>query len=69
MVSVCSSGAIDRGLESRPGQSKIYKIGICRFSANDVAVRNMGQNLVNSESGLCGRVERHVYKRTVVSVN
>ena len=68
MVRVFFSGAIDRGFESRPGKSKIYKIGICRFSANDVAVRSKGQNLVSSESGLCGRVERHLYMRTVVLV-
>ena len=28
MVSVLASGAVDRGLESRPGQTKDYKIGI-----------------------------------------
>jgi hypothetical protein len=34
MVSVLASSAVDRGLESRSGQTKDYKIGICCFSAN-----------------------------------
>ena len=29
MVSVLASGAVDRGIEPRSGQSKDYKIGIC----------------------------------------
>jgi hypothetical protein len=33
MVSVLSSSAIDRMLESRSGQTKDYTIGICCFSA------------------------------------
>ena len=38
MVSVLSSSAIDRGLESRSGQTKDYKIGICCFSAQHAAL-------------------------------
>ena len=33
MVSVLDSSAVDRGFEPQLGQTKDYKIGICRFSA------------------------------------
>jgi hypothetical protein len=66
MTSVLASSAIDCGFDPRSDQTKDYKTDICCFSANDVAVRSRRQNLVSSESGLCGRVERHVYMRTVV---
>ena len=33
MVSVLTSSAVDRGFETRSGQTKDYKIGICCFSA------------------------------------
>ena len=39
MVSVLASSAVDRGLESRSGQTKNYKIGICCFSAKHAALR------------------------------
>ena len=39
MVSVFSSSAVDRGFESRPGQTKDYEIGICCFSARHTALR------------------------------
>ena len=38
MVSVFSSSAIDRMLESRSGQTKDYTIGICCFSAKHAAL-------------------------------
>ena len=38
MACVHSSSAIDRGLESRSGQTKDYKIGICCFSAQHAAL-------------------------------
>ena len=46
MVSVLSSSAVDRGLESQSGQTKNYKIGICCFS-----VREEEQTLVGSNWG------------------
>jgi hypothetical protein len=47
-------------------QTKDYKIGMCCFSSNQVALRH---RLAGSESKLCIQVDRHVYPRTVVSVS
>jgi hypothetical protein len=43
MVSVFASSAVDRGFESRSGQPKDYKIGICYFSARHTASRRKGK--------------------------
>ena len=37
MVSVLASSVVDRGFESRLGQTKNYKIGICCFSVKHAA--------------------------------
>ena len=37
-VSVPTSSAVDRGFESRSGQTKDYKIGFCCFSAKHAAL-------------------------------
>ena len=39
MVSVLASIAVDRGFESRSGQTKDYAIDICYFSARLAALR------------------------------
>jgi len=39
MVAVLASSAVDRGYEPRSGQTKDYKIGICRFSPKRAALR------------------------------
>ena len=39
MVTVFSSGAVDRGFEPRLGQAKDYKSGICCFSTKHAALR------------------------------
>jgi hypothetical protein len=39
MVSMLASTSVDCGVESRSGQTKDYKIGICCFSAKHVALR------------------------------
>jgi hypothetical protein len=39
MVSVFTSSVVDRGFESRSGQTKDYDIGMCCFSAKHVALR------------------------------
>jgi hypothetical protein len=39
MVSVLTSSVADRGFETRPCQTKDYKIGICCFSAKHAALR------------------------------
>jgi hypothetical protein len=38
------SSAVDRGLESRSGQTKAYKIGICCFSTKHAALRRKEKN-------------------------
>ena len=40
MVDVLSSSVVDRGFESRSGQTKGCKISICFFSAKYVALRS-----------------------------
>ena len=44
MVSAVTSNAVDRGFESRSGQSKDYKIGICYFSAKHAALRSKSKD-------------------------
>ena len=39
MVSMLAMNAVDRGFESRSGQTKNYKIGACFFSAKHAALR------------------------------
>ena len=39
MVSMLASTAVDRGFESRSGQTKDYEIGICCFSTKHAALR------------------------------
>ena len=39
MVSVLASSAVDRGFESRSGQAKDDKIGMCCFSVEHAALR------------------------------
>ena len=59
MVSVLASRAVDRGFESRSGQTKDYNIGICCFSAKHAALRRKSkdwlarnQNNVSEWSGM-----------------
>jgi hypothetical protein len=44
MVSVFVSSAVGRGFESRSGQTKDYKIGMCCFSAKHVAIRSKSKD-------------------------
>ena len=46
MVCLFISSAIDRGFETRSGQSKDYKIGICCFSAKHAALRRKSKELL-----------------------
>ena len=39
LFSVLASSAVDRGFESRSGQTKDYKMGICCFSAKHAVLR------------------------------
>jgi hypothetical protein len=40
MVGLLTMSAVDCGLEPRSGQTKDFKIGICRFSAKHAALRS-----------------------------
>jgi hypothetical protein len=44
MVGVLTSSVVDRGFDSRSGQTKDYKIGICCFSAKHVALRRKSKD-------------------------
>ena len=46
MVSVFASSAVDRGFESRSGQTKDYKIGICCFSAKHATLSRKSKDLL-----------------------
>jgi hypothetical protein len=43
MGSVLVSSAVDRGFESRSGQTKDYAIGICYLSSKHAALRGKSQ--------------------------
>ena len=44
MVRMLASSSVDRGFESRSGQTKDYNIGICCFSAKHVALRSKNKD-------------------------
>ena len=44
MASVLASSAVDRGFESRSGQTKDYEIGICCFSDKHAALRRKNKD-------------------------
>jgi hypothetical protein len=44
MFSVFTSSAVDRGFESRSGQTNNYKIGICCFSTKHAALRSKSKD-------------------------
>ena len=44
LISVLASSAVDRGFESRSGQSKDYKIGICCFPAKHAALMSKSKD-------------------------
>ena len=46
MVSVLASSEVDRGFEPRSGQTKDYKIGICRCSAKHTALSRKNRDLM-----------------------
>ena len=62
LFSVLTSSMVDRGFESRSGQTKDYKIGICFFSAKHAALRRkskdwlaQNQNNMSEWSGMSTR--------------
>ena len=44
MVSELASSLVDRGFETRSGQTKDYNIGICCFSAKHAALRRKSKD-------------------------
>jgi hypothetical protein len=44
MVGMLASSAVDRGFEPRWGKTKEYKIGMCCFSAKQVALRRKSKD-------------------------
>ena len=50
MVSMLTLSEVDRGLETRSGQTKDYKIGIYSFFTKHAALRSK-RRLVGSKSG------------------
>ena len=52
MVSVLASNVVDRGFESRSGQIKDYKIGICSNSAKHITLRRKRTTHLSSISSL-----------------
>ena len=44
MISVLVSSVVDRGFESRSGQTKDYEIDICWFSAKHTALRRKSKD-------------------------
>jgi hypothetical protein len=51
MVIVLASSAVYRKFEPRSGQNKDYKIGICCFSAEHVALRRKSKDWLARKSG------------------
>ena len=51
MVRKLVSSVVDCGFETWSCQTKDYKMGICCFTAKQVALRKKEQNCVGSESG------------------
>ena len=53
MVSVLLSSAVDRGFESRSGQPKDYRIGICCFSTKYTSLRRKSKDwLVRNQNNV-----------------
>ena len=53
MASVLASSVVVRGFESRSGQSKDYKIGICCFSTKHAALRSKSKDrLVRNQNNV-----------------
>ena len=44
MVRMLASSSVDRGFESRSGQTKDYNIGICCFSAKHAVLRRKSKD-------------------------
>ena len=55
VVSVLSSSAVDRGFETRSGQTKDYEIGMCCFSVKHAAFRRKSKDwLARNQNNVLG---------------
>jgi len=63
-----ASSTVDRSFESRLGQSKDYKIGMCCISAKHAALKGKSKDLLARNQDIESELIRHVYPWTVVSV-
>ena len=52
MISMLALSAVDRGFESRSGQTKDYKIGICRYSTKHAALRRRAKRLAQNQDNV-----------------
>ena len=68
MVSLLASSPIDCGFETRSGQTKDYKNGICCLFAKHAALRERAKTGWLGIRIMCPS-GRHVYPQTVVSVS
>ena len=69
MVIVLASSVTDRELESRSGQTKDFKIGICCFSAKHAAIRRKNKDWLARNHDNVSEWSDMVYPWTVVSVS
>ena len=69
MVGMLASSAVDCGFESRSGQTKDYKIGICSFTAKCSALRKKSKDWLTWNQDNVFKWGRHFYPQTVVSVS
>ena len=62
MVSVLTSSVADRGFETRPCQTKDYKIGICCFFSKHAAFRRKSKDWLSrnrDNMSECGNISIH----------
>jgi hypothetical protein len=68
MVSVFASSAVDRGFETRSGQTTDYEVGICCFSTKQTAIMIMFPSGVTSPPTTTDAVFTDEERRTKVMV-
>ena len=69
MVSVLASSTGNRGLESRLGQTKDYKIGICCFSVKHTALQRKSNDLLAQNEDNVSEWDDMSIRGLLVSVN
>ena len=70
MVSVLASSVVDRGFESRSGQTKDYNTGICCFSAKHAALRKKSKDwLARNKNNMSEWSDISKPKRAKIRIN